>query len=91
MEWLRIRYILGNGGTYSMNEYPMYANVYGGVMAVIEIGMAIIILLSKKQLFFLCIIGILIIIVACIVAVLMGDYVAMLSLIFIFIIYYINI
>ena len=81
MGWLSIRYILGNGGTYSINEYPLYARVYGGIMAVIEIGMAIIILLWKKKLFFLCIIGILINIVACIVAVLIGDYMAMLSLV----------
>ena len=80
MDWLSFRYLLHGDGTYAVGKIPLYARIYGCIMAIMEIGMAVIILLWKKNLFAICIVVIGINILGCLVAVLLGDIFSIVSL-----------
>lgn len=77
MDWLSFRSMI----TYEVREYPPYVRIYGGIMAVMEIGLAAIILLWKEKLFPICIITVGMNMLGCLIAVLIGDVFGMVSLI----------
>ncbi len=76
MDWLSFRSMI----THESGEYPLYVRIYGGIMAVMEIGLAAIILLWKEKLFSICIVIIGINMLGCLIAVLSGDFFGIISL-----------
>lgn len=81
MEWLSFRYLLGGGATFDIGQIPTYARVYGFVMGLLEIMSACFIFIQKKRLLFFVAITLVINMFGCIVVIVMGDMLAIVSLV----------
>lgn len=81
MEWLSFRYLLGGGLTSDIGQIPTYARVYGIIMGLLEIISASFIFIQKKRLLFFVLITLVINMLGCIVAIIMGDMFAIVSLV----------
>lgn len=80
MEWLSVRGFLGAGFTFDTGRVPVYARIYGMAMGLLEVISALFILLKTKQLLFVVVV-LIINIIGCAVAVLLGDRIAIISLV----------
>ena len=87
MEWLSFRALLSN--TPVAVDIPPFIRIYSIVMGVLEIFAAIVIFSQKKRLFFWLKIMLVLNMAGCIVAIVMGDFLAIASLILRFIPIYI--
>jgi hypothetical protein len=80
MTWFGFRNLLGMGGTFEDNTTPTYAIVYGVFMAVLEIISAILVLTKKRIGIRFAIITLSINALGCIIAIMLGDILAIGSL-----------
>lgn len=76
MEWFGFRYLLGMGGTFNKDHIPIYAVVYGVFMAILEIISSILLLAKKRIGIKFSIITLSINAFGCIIAILIGDILA---------------
>lgn len=80
MTWLSFRHILRLGGTFKSDVIPAYAVAYGILMAVLEIISSVVLLTKKGIGIKFAIITLSINALGCIVAILLGDILAIGSL-----------
>lgn len=80
MEWFNFRYLLGMGSTFADGDIPIYAVVYGILMATLEIISSILLLAKKRNGIKFAIITLSINALGCIIAILLGDIMAIGSL-----------
>lgn len=71
MELLNFRYLIFQSTTFE--ELPLYANIYGVIMALLEIIAAVFLFLQKKKMLLFVTIVIIINMLGCILAILAGD------------------
>lgn len=80
MEHFDYRYIITGTSTYASNEKPIYAISYSMIMALLEISCIAIFFRYNKTTMKYLIIIIVINMIGCMVAIILGDYLAVLSL-----------
>lgn len=79
LEWLNIRYIINGNSTYTLGETPLYARIYGTVLAIMELLAAITIFRWRKRMFPIAILTFIISMVGCMIAIIIGDFLALFS------------
>ncbi|GFP76268.1 hypothetical protein [Clostridium fungisolvens] len=80
MTWFSFRHLLGMGGTFNGDNIPNYAVVYGILMAMLEIVSSILLLTKKRIAIKFSIITMSINALGCVIAILLGDILAIGSL-----------
>jgi len=80
MVWFNYRYLMGLGSSFEVHAMPLYAVVYGIVMAFLEVLIGILLLRRTQIGLKLAFITVSINALACLIAFLMGDIIALLSL-----------
>ena len=80
MSWFGFRHLLGFGGTFENTTMPLYAVIYGAIMAVLEITSSILLLMKKRIGFYFAIITLSVNAFGCIIAIVFGDLLAIGSL-----------
>jgi hypothetical protein len=78
--WFSFRHLLGMGGTFKEDIIPSYAVIYGVFMAVLEIAASILLLTKKRIAIKFSIITMSINALGCVIAILLGDILAIGSL-----------
>lgn len=81
LEWLSFRYFINGDNAYQSGTLPMYARIYGIIMAILELLASCFIFTRKKKLFIFCIITLIINCIGCMIAIILGDLFAIVSLI----------
>lgn len=89
MTWFGFRHLLGMGGTFKEDTIPSYAVIYGIFMAVLEILASILLLTKKRIAIKFSIITMAINALGCFIAILLGDILAIGSLLTRFVAIYI--
>jgi hypothetical protein len=80
MEYFDYRFIITGTSTYGLNEKPIYATIYSVIMALLEISCIMLFFNYHKTIIKYIMIVIIINVIGCIVAIILGDYLAILSL-----------
>ena len=80
-EWMGFRYLLGAGPTFQSGLMPLLACVYGIVMAVLEVTMAVFLLSQSIKALKFALIVVCINAIGCVIAAVMGDAFAIVSLV----------
>lgn len=89
MTWFGFRHLLGMGGTFKDDSFPIYSVIYGIFMAVLEIISSILLLTKKRIGIKFAVTTFSINALGCIVAILLGDILATISLLTSFLAIYI--
>lgn len=80
-ECMSFRYLLGAGATYQSGSIPLIARVYGIVMAIIEVTMAIFLFSPSVKSLKFALVVVCINATGCVIATVMGDGFAIISLV----------
>lgn len=80
MEWLSYRHLLGMAGTFNNYDIPDYAVIYGVIIAILEIISSILLLAKRKVGIKFSIVTLSINALGCFIAILIGDVLAIGSL-----------